>query len=344
MRQTSSRTNRPRGFTLVELLVVIAIIGTLVALLLPAVQAARERARSLQCTNNLKNLSLAINLREGREGDFPGYINRLGITGAAAAAQTRASWVVMILPDLEQPALYESWVTGNELFIPLEVLVCPSDPPDSLNAPLLSYVANAGYILNDGSDGGSDSREQIPGNGVFFDRTRLANGAAEPEDPNDTNNRQEIRMTDASIKDGKTNTLMLTENLSATHWGYFNAAMIPDEKYHFGFCWEDPQVVVASIQNPMSEPNFETEARFQRLGGLTESLRENSITANMTTNYGFPSSNHTSGVNAAFMGGQVRFISDRISAVVYAQLMTSNHKKSQLPGDRTLTPPSGDDF
>ena len=69
---------RPRGFTLVELLVVIAIIGVLVALLLPAVQAAREAARRNECANNLRQLALACLLHEEQLGYFPsgGWGNR----------------------------------------------------------------------------------------------------------------------------------------------------------------------------------------------------------------------------------------------------------------------------
>ena len=91
---------KKQAFTLVELLVVIAIIGTLVGLLLPAVQAAREAARSNTCRSNLTQLQKAVSQREGALGTFPGYINNLGVKGTQN--QVRASWVVMTFPYIEQ--------------------------------------------------------------------------------------------------------------------------------------------------------------------------------------------------------------------------------------------------
>ena len=70
-----SRRSAPSGFTLVELLVVIAIIGTLVGLLLPAINGARERARQITCTNNQHEVSLAIIHYESTKGHYPGYMN-----------------------------------------------------------------------------------------------------------------------------------------------------------------------------------------------------------------------------------------------------------------------------
>ena len=88
-----------RGFTLVELLVVIAIIGILVGLLLPAVQAAREAARRMSCQNNLKQLGLAMHNYHDAFRSFPGNVGSL-----EGDPQMGASWLVMILPQLEQTA------------------------------------------------------------------------------------------------------------------------------------------------------------------------------------------------------------------------------------------------
>src|ERR1700722_14935917 len=91
-----------RGFTLIELLVVIAIIGLLIALLLPAVQAAREAARRSQCVNNLKQLGLAVQ----------GYSDANGVLPPAAATgpewSNNFSMKARILPFLEQAALFNS--------------------------------------------------------------------------------------------------------------------------------------------------------------------------------------------------------------------------------------------
>ena len=98
------RRSRPRswGFTLIELLVVIAIIGVLIALLLPAVQQAREAARRSQCVNNLKQIGLALHNYVDANGAYPG--NESGWTSGIGHANT---WMAMILPYVDQASLYD---------------------------------------------------------------------------------------------------------------------------------------------------------------------------------------------------------------------------------------------
>ena len=119
------------AFTLVELLVVIAIIGVLVALLLPAVQAAREAARRTQCSSNLKQVALALINYEGSNGALP--------NGAPTQFQTGigGTWVLKIMPYIEQQAAFDLYDVhlpvshvNNRAAVTtvLPTLVCPSDP------------------------------------------------------------------------------------------------------------------------------------------------------------------------------------------------------------------------
>ena len=104
---------RRQAFTLVELLVVIAIIGILVALLLPAVQAAREAARRTQCTNNLKQLGLAIHNHHDTRGYMPPGTSQDQQPFGPAASNWGASWMVYILPFIEMNTLYDQLVIGG---------------------------------------------------------------------------------------------------------------------------------------------------------------------------------------------------------------------------------------
>lgn len=102
------KTCRKRAFTLVELLVVIAIIGILIALLLPAVQAAREAARRSQCTNNLKQIGLALHNYHDVHNTFP-FSVMVHVPSGATTVQNAQPWAVCILPFLEQTALYSQY-------------------------------------------------------------------------------------------------------------------------------------------------------------------------------------------------------------------------------------------
>ena len=353
------RQSVKKAFTLVELLVVIAIIGTLVGLLLPAVQNAREAGRANTCRNNLKQLHTALLSRETSLKNFPGYINKKGIPGDVPSNQNRASWIVMLFDYMEQAPLGEQWsragTNGNGPFVSLEILRCPSDPAETLNEPLLSYVGNAGYIDNDGSTPtaaqGDPNGLENAANGIFFDRSRnTASGGAYNgvSDAYDTADAPEIVMTMASIKDGTTSTMMLSENKNAFHWGYYLSETTPDEKYHFGFCWQQPGVLVTQIQN--------NQANQHRINGSQDGLLQASSIAELEAqstfpaqDFGFPSSNHPGGVHIAFVGGNVQYVAEDVEPLVYAQLMTSNSKKSDLKDsggtfDSQLSQPADDAY
>lgn len=172
---------RPAGLSLVELLVVIAILAILLSLLLPAVQAARESARKVQCGNRLRQMSLGLLQYHDAKRHFP----------AAITSQQRLIWNGAILPFIEQQNLYDRidpnlpWNVGANAqvcstFLPL--YRCPSSTaPETMTAQGIENRVPCDYLV---SASGSDTRESGPGvlaggphsDGVFFvdSRTRLA--------------------------------------------------------------------------------------------------------------------------------------------------------------------------
>ena len=345
------RHSTRRAFTLVELLVVIAIIGTLVGLLLPAVQAAREAARRTSCSNSLNQLGKALLIRETSAKEFPGYINQLGIAGTTNLV--RAPWVVLTFPQLEQQQLYDAWANGTNGSNPppmpgLAILTCPSNPPVTAGQPNMSYVCNAG--AQEDWDAGPDTSANAAhlawenaANGVFFDRTRSLDLPESPtmmlppwpsdDDPRDDPKAPLNSMTIAYIQakgDGTTRTLMLSESIAALYWAYpaTEHSSTLDASFHFGFTWVQPNAVLTDrklrINGSKDPPTYATLNDMQNYltGDGSENDRE--------PRPGMPSSNHSGGVNATFIDGHVVFLNDQMEPLVYAQLMTSNHKASDL--------------
>ena len=163
--------HRRDAFTLVELLVVIAIIGVLVALLLPAIQAAREAARRTECTNHLKQIGLAVQMYHDTKKQFP--------LGRNSPNSLGVSWAFCILPYLEENAVFDTYVksarvdnavNARAMRTPVASYACPSrrtaaadrnfdnddNPPLVLAAAALGdYAANAGDDMDTGMVSGN---------------------------------------------------------------------------------------------------------------------------------------------------------------------------------------------
>ncbi|WP_437200853.1 DUF1559 domain-containing protein [Planctomicrobium sp. SH664] len=222
----SSHRKRP-GFTLIELLVVIAIIAVLIALLLPAVQQAREAARLSQCKNNMKQLGLAFHNYHDTYNSFMFG----GVTRTPDSASYYMGWVPRILPFIDQAArlnamnaLYPDYIScrspfrlhdrENPIFGPIEVLACPSSPlgntasdrpvtatfPYSYMQGALHYRGNAGNADETLYGGGGRLWAK---NGIFYHGSKVA-----------------IR----DITDGTSNTFLLGETSNADNWS--NAMVI----------------------------------------------------------------------------------------------------------------------
>ncbi|QDU88507.1 hypothetical protein Pla175_18850 [Pirellulimonas nuda] len=159
-------TAAPRGFTLVELLVVIAIIGILVALLLPAVQAAREAARRAQCQSNLRNVTLAILNYESARSDLPVGMTVPSITGSVGnVLDFTSTWTIDTLPYMESQPLYDAFdltlpvrdaKNFDERGAELPVMLCPTDQRNTTRfqgptAGLRQNWARGNYAANVGA-------------------------------------------------------------------------------------------------------------------------------------------------------------------------------------------------
>jgi prepilin-type N-terminal cleavage/methylation domain-containing protein len=199
------------GFTLVELLVVITIIGILIALLLPAVQAAREAARSMQCSNNLKQMAMAFHLHEGARTILPDggeqyWVGRVMLGSEPATAPSQKwGWPYQILPYIEQEALWRLPNDEDVKKTPISLYNCPTrrgamviELPSAWGGPR----AMMDYAGNGGTNRTGDLAWGMLGNGLDAPICRR---------PDKSSNNRGSSVTFACISDGTSNTLLLGE-------------------------------------------------------------------------------------------------------------------------------------
>ena len=365
MYRISSPPKNHRGFTLVELLVVIAIIGMLIALLLPAVQAAREAARRMTCGNNLKQFGLAVHNFHDAQNRLPNYQDDPVFVNARLI---RTTWIYALFPFMEQNAIFSTITTnkpssGNEwrpnqvtandsaIKVKLEMLLCPSD-------------GNSGR-WTDGSDTMTNYRGSCADMGVYMDantrasspRSWLRNGIQSPgggtatsmnnksTTPTQFANAAELSL--AALTDGTSNVLLMSEGIiwdgTADNTGSSDPLA---NTIRGGMTWnstDGPSVCLlrmgtkrkatfASAGNENQRPGFRAWDSHRAPNTVFFTIMApNTIncgnSADTATSGGVStaSSEHTGGVQTVFGDGAVRFISNTIQTKNYAVKVMDDH-------------------
>ncbi len=307
-----------RAFTLVELLVVIAIIGVLVGLLLPAVQSAREAARRMQCTNNLKQIGLAQHMYHDTYRCFPtGVYNSYGGNApsfpyaAQGLGMSGACWFQFLMPYVEQRAIYDGYSPffeaaarpgGKDVYRApsryerFAVYQCPSDP----SSPSESHDGFQGnYLMCAGSTNfNSDAPDYgFRLNGMFYGLSYTRIG---------------------DVIDGTSSTMMGSECIIR---GRGDRAANPrawDAGVYFNGFW------FLSLFSTMEGPNTSVSDRVYTCRSTTW---PRSPCVSITTGPNariYARSYHTGGVQSVLADGSVRFISSTIDLATYRALGTRN--------------------
>jgi prepilin-type N-terminal cleavage/methylation domain-containing protein/prepilin-type processing-associated H-X9-DG protein len=347
-----------KAFTLVELLVVISIIGMLMALLLPAVQNARESGRRAVCLNNIRNLGLALASYETSRKSYPGYRDTLSINttvtvGVAQTNKVPVNWLIVLLPNLERPDLYRNWknmtavtttaipmkytfptVNGTSIspLVYMELLICPSDPQTpqpSGNPQPMSYVVNTG--LQD-VPATTTAPGDWPENGVFVSRWELPAAATAPQLLMSSTSADSV-----SRGDGVSTTLLLSENMEAQN---------------YSDCYQSVTAGLGSKTAPVSEQMnsfvwfatypLPTARQQMKINGVPVAASASTVGTNPSPGianditYTRPSSSHPGGANFVYCDTHTRFLSENIDYLVFTLLMTSNGAQARTPGTGTL--------
>ena len=321
--------NRKKGFTLVELLVVIAIIGILIALLLPAVQAAREAARRTQCLNNLKQLGLAMHNYASSWGTFPpsAIVDRTN-----QSTGNNVSWGIhgRILPFLEQTALgaqvnlVAAWDNQSVIHqVRIPVFACPSDPQSRRvrdpggGKPHLyptTYGFNLGvyFVYDPATDRGGDGIS-YPNAQVGFDAVR--------DGTSNTLLAAEVKAWQPYHRNGGPPTTAIPNSPaeaatiipSATDFKDTGHTEWPDGRvHHTGFTACFPPNARIACPN---DPNLDCDYNSWQEG-------RNGIAGRPTYAIVTSRSYHPGGVNAVMVDGSARFFSNSTELAVWRALAT----------------------
>jgi prepilin-type N-terminal cleavage/methylation domain-containing protein/prepilin-type processing-associated H-X9-DG protein len=324
-----STIQNPHGFTLVELLVVITIIGILIALLLPAVQAAREAARRMQCTNNLKQIGLACLTHESAQGCYPtgGWdAYWVGDPDRGFDVRQPGGWVYNILPFMEQQPLHDlqSGRSGADrtnaamqmVQTPLPAMNCPSRRtaiayPNAIalptrNAGNLTKSAMSDYAVNIGDSSRTDVTVAMP--------STLSAGDAYTSWPDMSDMtgiaflRSTIRIAD--ITDGTCNTYLVGEKY-----------LDPDH-YTDGAAGGDDWDMYTGFQNDICRSTY-----YNSTTGAAWTPVQDTPGVEDDNQFG---SAHSGGINMSFCDGSVRSISYTIDPETHRRL---GNRKDGLPID-----------